>query len=50
MTLAQQVWLHRPGTPQRELLCEGRVRVGWVDAASMKPARIPADILEKLHS
>ena len=50
MTLAQQVWLHRPGTSQRELLCEGRVRAGWVDAASMKPARIPADILEKLHS
>ena len=30
------------------LLCEGTIRIGWVDAATMKPARIPATILETL--
>ena len=26
------------------LICEGRVRIGWVNAATMEPARIPAQI------
>ncbi|RYG12475.1 MAG: tol-pal system-associated acyl-CoA thioesterase [Burkholderiales bacterium] len=30
------------------LLCEGTIRIGWVDAASLQPARIPAIILESL--
>ena len=30
------------------LLCEGGIRIGWVDAASMRPARIPQTILEVL--
>ena len=42
LTVAQQVWR------ARELLCEGAVRIGWVDAASFKPARIPPFIVEKL--
>ena len=46
LLIAQQAWLHGP---ERSLLCEGQVRVGWVDVAAMKPARIPAAILEKLH-
>ena len=33
----------------RALLCEGTIRIGWVDAASLKPARIPAAILEALE-
>ena len=32
----------------RTLLCEGRIRIGWVDAASLKPARIPPTLLEAL--
>jgi acyl-CoA thioester hydrolase len=32
----------------RELLCEASIRIGWVDAASMKPARIPNNVLEVL--
>ncbi len=32
------------------ILCEGSIRIGWVDAASMQPARIPAAILERLSS
>ena len=27
------------------LLCEGTIRIGWVEAASLKPARIPKSII-----
>ena len=30
------------------LLCEGSIRIGWVDAASMRPARIPTTLLDLL--
>jgi acyl-CoA thioester hydrolase len=30
------------------LLCEGTIRIGWVEAGSLKPARIPPTILEAL--
>ena len=33
-----------PGT----LLCAGRIRIGWVNAASMRPQRIPATVLQAL--
>lgn len=46
MTLEQVAW-HRPAAGQAptERLCEGRIRIGWVDAASMKPGRIPAELI-----
>ena len=51
LTIAQQVLLRRQhatsGQPDT-LLAEGTIRIGWVDAASLKPARIPAAILESL--
>ena len=31
------------------LLCEGTIRIGWVDAATLRPGRIPAPILEALQ-
>ena len=31
-----------------ELLCEGTIRIGWVAADSLRPARIPPAILEAL--
>ena len=46
LVLAQQALRRRDGNA--ELLCDGTIRIGWVDCASMKPARIPAVILEKL--
>ena len=49
MVLAQQAFLIEPDTAARTLLCEGTIRAGWVDAQTMKPARIPSDILQKLH-
>ncbi len=47
ITLAQQALLisKQAGT----LLCEGSIRIGWVDAASMRPARMPQSLLERLH-
>jgi acyl-CoA thioester hydrolase len=30
------------------LICEGTIRIGWVDAATLKSARIPQAILEAL--
>ncbi len=47
MTLHQEAWLsvdHEPAT----LLCEGSIRIGWVDAVAMRPGRIPSSILEAL--
>ena len=42
LVIAQQAWCGDT------LLCEGTIRIGWVDAASLKPARIPSSILERL--
>ena len=42
LVIAQQAWCGDT------LLCEGTIRIGWVDAASMKPARIPSSVLERL--
>ena len=38
----------RLGAPDGPLLCEGTIRIGWVDAATLRPARIPAPLLEQL--
>jgi acyl-CoA thioester hydrolase len=46
LTIAQQAF--RRTAAGRELLCEGSIRIGWVDAAAMKPARIPTSVLNVL--
>ena len=43
--IAQQASMKRGGV----LLCEGTIRIGWVDAQSLRPARIPSLILEALE-
>ena len=48
LVIAQQAWLKRPGGEADTLLCEGTIRIGWVDAATLKPARIPSSVLERL--
>ncbi|MBS0342237.1 MAG: tol-pal system-associated acyl-CoA thioesterase [Proteobacteria bacterium] len=30
--------------PAQALLCEGTIRIGWVNAASMRPSRLPAPV------
>jgi acyl-CoA thioester hydrolase len=44
LVIAQQA-LAAGGT----LLCEGTIRIGWVDAATLKPGRIPPQILRTLN-
>ena len=45
LVITQQAW-RLADTPV--LLCEGTIRIGWVQAASLKPDRIPPSILERL--
>jgi acyl-CoA thioester hydrolase len=47
MTIEQQVLLKN--NPMNEPLCEGVIRIGWVDAASLQPVRIPQNIIESLR-
>jgi acyl-CoA thioester hydrolase len=52
MIISQQVLLkteQSAGQPA-PLLCEGSIRIGWVDAASLQPRRIPASILDSLKT
>ena len=44
MTIQQQAVL------KNVVLCAGTIRIGWVDAASMQPARIPNNIIENLRA
>ena len=45
LVITQQAWRYAD-TPV--LLCEGTIRIGWVQAANLKPDRIPPSILERL--
>lgn len=48
LTIVQQALL-KPEQPDARpaLLCAGRVRIGWVDGATLRPARIPNFLLEQ---
>ena len=50
LTIGQQALLKQEHmTDSRPaLLCEGTIRIGWVDAATMRPARMPGFLLEQL--
>ena len=43
LIIAQQALLK-----EGALLCDGTIRIGWVDAHSLKPARIPPTILKAI--
>jgi len=47
LTIRQQVLL--PTEPQDTVLCDGTIRVGWVDASTLKPARFPSTLLDLLR-
>ncbi|HXE21184.1 MAG TPA: YbgC/FadM family acyl-CoA thioesterase [Rhodoferax sp.] len=51
MTILQQALLKSEltSTLPAELLCDGSIRIGWVDGATLKPAKIPKNILEALQ-
>jgi acyl-CoA thioester hydrolase len=42
----QEAW--RQNNDARELLCQGHIRVGCVDTASLRPTPIPSAVLEKI--
>jgi acyl-CoA thioester hydrolase len=48
VTLQQEAWLTQQGQATT-LLCEGSIRIGWVEAATLRPGRIPVDILYVLN-
>ena len=49
LTMEQQVLLSPAGTGAAPaLLCEGRIRIGWVDPDRLRPQRIPAELLALL--
>ena len=58
MIIAQEVLLKSeqaaaaPSSPVsgNTLLCQGTIRIGWVDAATLQPRRIPAAIVQSLKS
>lgn len=51
LTIVQQAWqqLREGGSDQAVLLCEGTVRIGWVNGEHMRPMRIPPSILTLLQ-
>lgn len=48
MTLYQRAMRLHPTDDTQHLLCEGRIRIGWVEAERLRPGRIPQSILEVL--
>jgi len=49
LTIRQQALLKPQQEDQSEtLLCEGSIRIGWVDAQTLRPQRIPAAVLAVL--
>jgi len=48
MTIAQQAWRQLP--QGEELLAEGTIRIGCVDAGTFKPQRIPTAIADSFTS
>jgi acyl-CoA thioester hydrolase len=51
LIIGQQVFLKNKASTASAttLLCEATIRIGWVDANSFKPARIPTPILDSLE-
>jgi len=52
MIIKQQALLktQQPGAQAMTLLCDGSIRIGWVDSTSLQPRRIPASILNSLNN
>ena len=48
LVLSQSCWRQDPDAEAPKRLAHGEIRIGWVEAKSMKPARIPSSILDRL--
>jgi acyl-CoA thioester hydrolase len=49
LVIEQQAWRRDPLGGPDALLCEGLIRIGWVQANSLQVQRIPTIILERLQ-
>ena len=47
LVISQQAW-RLEADQSRTMLCEGTIRIGWVQTLHLKPERIPSSILELL--
>ena len=47
LVIEQQAW--RLAEDADALIAEGRIRIGWVEAAGLRPARIPSIVLDALR-
>ena len=51
MIIEQQVLLkNEQANKANILICEGSVRIGWVSAATLQPARMPQQLLDRLKT
>lgn len=57
LTIGQSAYCQTPSTrmpstdstpADQVLLCTGTIRIGWVDAATLRPQRIPSSVLDAL--
>ena len=48
LLIEQQAHRVNPEGGPDVLLCQGQIRIGWVDTNTLKPARIPTQIIERL--
>ena len=48
LVIDQQAWRLNPSGVRESLLCQGQIRIGWVNAQTLQPERIPSTILERL--
>ena len=52
LTIDQRAWRQPasddPAHAEPELLCAGRIRLGWVDSVHLRPMRMPAALLAKV--
>lgn len=48
VTIGQQARLKGAASGTLNVVCTGQIRIGWVNASTLRPARIPADIMEAL--
>ncbi|WP_293221686.1 tol-pal system-associated acyl-CoA thioesterase [Ottowia sp.] len=50
LVLTQQAYLQTGPGQRGALLSQARIRIGWVDATRLAPARIPSSLIERLTS
>ncbi|MGA0569308.1 tol-pal system-associated acyl-CoA thioesterase [Variovorax sp. VNK109] len=50
LIIAQQVLSKPEQSAEATVLCEGSIRIGWVDSRTLRPGRIPVSILQSLQT